>query len=86
MELLVKLALTGKLNHEEDALLVVEVTVQSEDVGVPGGLMVVRQLLGFMAMEGAHLRLDWISISRRTCFSTLDRTSSCLYMHLRATM
>lgn len=33
-----------------------------------------------------HRKLDWISISRRTCFSTLFSTISDLYRHLRATM
>lgn len=33
-ELLVELALSGKLEHEEDALLIVEITVKTEDVWV----------------------------------------------------
>lgn len=35
MELLVELPLAGKLEHEEDALLVVKVAMQAKDVGVP---------------------------------------------------
>jgi hypothetical protein len=34
VKLLVKLSLSGKLDHEEDPLLVVKVTVQPEDVGM----------------------------------------------------
>ena len=34
-ELLVKLALAGKFEHEKDALFVMEVTVEAEDVWVP---------------------------------------------------
>jgi hypothetical protein len=33
-----------------------------------------------------YLRFDWISISLRSCFSTLACTSSDLYRHLRARM
>ncbi len=33
-ELLVELALAGKLEHEKDALLVVEVAIEAEDVGM----------------------------------------------------
>jgi hypothetical protein len=38
-ELLVHLALTGEFEHEEDAVLVVEVAVETEDVGVPEVLL-----------------------------------------------
>ncbi|KAF5315292.1 hypothetical protein D9619_007381 [Psilocybe cf. subviscida] len=38
-ELLVQLALARELEHEEDALLVVEVPVQAQDVGVPQVLL-----------------------------------------------
>ena len=36
--------------------------------------------------EISHLRFCWISISRRTCFSTFPWMSSFLCRHLRATM
>ena len=38
-ELLVKLALAGKFEHEKDALFVVEVTVEAEDVWMPEVLL-----------------------------------------------
>ena len=38
-ELLVKLALAGKFKHEKDALFVVEVTVEAEDVWMPEVLL-----------------------------------------------
>jgi hypothetical protein len=31
-----------------------------------------------------YRKFDWISISRRSCFSTFDETSSCLCITLRA--
>jgi len=38
-ELLVELALAGELEHEKDAFLIMEVTVQSEYVGMPKVLL-----------------------------------------------
>ena len=38
-ELLVELALAGKFEHEKDALFVVEITVEAEDVRVPEVLL-----------------------------------------------
>jgi hypothetical protein len=35
LQLLVQLSLAGEFKHQKDALFVVEVAVQPEDVGVP---------------------------------------------------
>jgi hypothetical protein len=53
VKLLVELALSGKLEDEEDSLLVVEVAVEAEDVGVA-----VRSRRGSVSSKGKEGRRE----------------------------